>query len=459
VELTVWPSYALGGGKGTKAAAANLAKDQVSWYSNTFKGWTGSGGNGAAMRIQPHVWAARDLDDLSTYLPDVIRNSICTHGSPIGILGAVLHSLAVAHAVARGELPTPEEVLAQVQAAEAIPDMMRKDPEVGEIWIGLWEREAGRPFEEVWADAVIQAREAVGVAMEWALADEPNYHSMLERLGLFRPTTRGSGVLTAVAAMGLLWQEPRVGEAMKAAARAVGSDTDTIATMAGAIAGAFTSDVPDVELLDQEMLIREASRFAFLAIGEGRHGHQYPDLLHWSSPRTQADVLMEGSEGLEVIGLGHASPTESDPIPGPQKEFLWQWVTLDFGQSLLVKRRRDLQTIPRSDATVRKTGRAGGDPRSGGESNMTLLEHNENKTPVSDRHPHDRNGERQQSSVSPNPKPLDRGVELGVVLDWLSDGRIVDDSSLGYVVRRVARDGTPDQLAILMGTLRERLRR
>jgi len=31
---------------------------------------------------------------------------------------------------------------------------------------------------------------------------------------------------------------------------------------------------------------------------------------------------------------------------GPQKEFLWQWVTLDFGQSLLVKRRRDLQTIP-----------------------------------------------------------------------------------------------------------------
>jgi len=230
-------SYALGGGKGTKAAAANLAKDQVSWYSNTFKGWTGSGGNGAAMRIQPHVWAARDLDDLSTYLPDVIRNSICTHGSPIGILGAVLHSLAVAHAVARGELPTPEEVLAQVQAAEAIPDMMRKDPEVGEIWIGLWEREAGRPFEEVWADAVIQAREAVGVAMEWALADEPNYHSMLERLGLFRPTTRGSGCANGCGSHGSPMAEPRVGEAMKAAARAVGSDTDTIATMAGANSG------------------------------------------------------------------------------------------------------------------------------------------------------------------------------------------------------------------------------
>ena len=59
VELTVWPSYALGGGRGTKAAATSLAKDQIAWYANTFKGWTDCGGNGAAMRIQPHVWSSR----------------------------------------------------------------------------------------------------------------------------------------------------------------------------------------------------------------------------------------------------------------------------------------------------------------------------------------------------------------------------------------------------------------
>ena len=62
VELPVWLGYALGAGKSTSAAALNLSKPRTSWFANTFKGWTESGGNGAAMRIQPHVWAARSLE-------------------------------------------------------------------------------------------------------------------------------------------------------------------------------------------------------------------------------------------------------------------------------------------------------------------------------------------------------------------------------------------------------------
>ena len=52
IELPVWLSYALGGGKATSAAATNLARPRVQWFANTFRGWTDSGGNGAAMRIQ-----------------------------------------------------------------------------------------------------------------------------------------------------------------------------------------------------------------------------------------------------------------------------------------------------------------------------------------------------------------------------------------------------------------------
>ena len=59
VGLPVWLGCALGAGKSTSAAALNLSKPRTSWFANTFKGWTESGGNGAAMRIQPHVWAAR----------------------------------------------------------------------------------------------------------------------------------------------------------------------------------------------------------------------------------------------------------------------------------------------------------------------------------------------------------------------------------------------------------------
>ena len=82
VELPVWPSYAFGGGRSTSAAAANLAKPRVQWFANTFKGWTKSGGNGAAMRIQPHVWATSTPDDPKSFLSDVVKNAVLHALSP-----------------------------------------------------------------------------------------------------------------------------------------------------------------------------------------------------------------------------------------------------------------------------------------------------------------------------------------------------------------------------------------
>lgn len=55
-------------------------------------------------------------------------------------------------------------------------------------------------------------------------------------------------------------------------------------------------------------------------------------------------------------------------------------------------------------------------------------------------------------------RPLNRGVNLDDVLDWLASGRLNDDKALGYVLRRVARDGTPEQMLLLVGALRELLR-
>src|SRR5262249_4453738 len=36
VELPVWPAYALGGGRASRAAAANLAKPSTPWFGNFF---------------------------------------------------------------------------------------------------------------------------------------------------------------------------------------------------------------------------------------------------------------------------------------------------------------------------------------------------------------------------------------------------------------------------------------
>ena len=89
IELPVWLSYALGGGRASKAAAKNLGKPRTLWYANTFPGWADAGGNGAAMRIQPHVWASRDLDG-DDYMLGVVADSVCTHGHPRAIVGSLL---------------------------------------------------------------------------------------------------------------------------------------------------------------------------------------------------------------------------------------------------------------------------------------------------------------------------------------------------------------------------------
>ena len=54
----------------------------------------GAGGNGVAMRIQPHVWSAADLADPDTYLPGVIRDAVSTHGHPVALAGAAIHAHA-----------------------------------------------------------------------------------------------------------------------------------------------------------------------------------------------------------------------------------------------------------------------------------------------------------------------------------------------------------------------------
>ena len=105
VEVPIWRSYALGGGRATKAAAANLSKPKSLWYANTFRGWTDAGGNGAAMRVQPHVWASADLD--GGYILDVITDSVCTHGHPRAIVGACFHAETLAHCLRDGAVPGP----------------------------------------------------------------------------------------------------------------------------------------------------------------------------------------------------------------------------------------------------------------------------------------------------------------------------------------------------------------
>lgn len=344
VELPVWLSYKLGGGKATGAAAKNLSKPRVQWFANTFKGWTDSGGNGAAMRIQPHVWAARSPDDPSTFLPDVIRNAICTHSHPQGLMGAVLHALALAHAMVTGHPPSPDDLFYATDKVADLFSLVHDDVEVAQYWRAEFERESGA-FDEAWARALDDCKKSVKIAAETSKkTGVERYTAIVDSLMLRDPAKRGSGMLTAVAAIGLIWSEPQPESALRLAANAIGTDTDTIATMAGAILGINAKTDPPVEVMDANLFRSEADRLSNIAIGKTPRGHQYPDLLHWSAPKTQADALIGSDHGsYSVSGLGPARLT-GPPIKSTDERFKWQWLKLAAGQTMLIKRRNNVAT-------------------------------------------------------------------------------------------------------------------
>ena len=127
IELPVWLSYALGAGRGTKEAAANLIRRDVNWFSNFFRkkglNYFDGGGNGAAMRIQPHVWIGSKFGDENGIILDVMCNAITTHGHPRGFLGAIFHARCLYYSLMNGRVAGPKEWLNIVNELVLIPSV------------------------------------------------------------------------------------------------------------------------------------------------------------------------------------------------------------------------------------------------------------------------------------------------------------------------------------------------
>ena len=447
VELPVWLSYAFGAGRSTSAAATNLARPRIQWFTNAFKGWTESGGNGAAMRIQPHVWAARDPADPKTFLPDVIRNAICTHSHPRGLLGACLHALTLAHAMVKERYPSPEDMIAASNIASDLPDLIRSDIEVWNLWRSMLERESG-PFAVGWAQAIEECQQAIRIASNVSGHNSTErYLAIVDSLGLRDQARRGDGTLTAVAAMALIWCEAHPERAMSVAANALGTDTDTIATMAGAIVGAVAQEDPPVEVLDGELFRSEAIRLAEIACGEKPGGHRYPDLLHWVAPKTRADALVElDGRGLYVRGFGPAE-AKSEPIPSSQGEYSWQWIRLGIGQTLLIKRRARLATIFQEDRGLAGVDSSDPTPYSP-VSCKGIVVH----APIADNPRLTSPTLPKSKSVLARPK-----ADVSAMIDHL-ERHGYENKIVGQALRRVVNKCTPGQIAAFLSVLIDRLR-
>ena len=367
VELTVWPAYALGGGRGTKAASLNLARRNVNWFSNFFdvKGsrYFSGGGNGACMRIQPHVWSSNPKRPKEEVLLDVLRNALITHGHPHGFLGAVFHSLAVSDALFSGIVAAPEHWGRYVDSFLDVRKLVQNDPQLATFWLSAWETETGLTLR----DASIEARDEamrdvdeIGAIVS-KLDDRPKqeiYREVLHSLKCDTPEYRGSGLKTALAASVLSWlfQGSQIEDSLIVAANELDSDTDTIGTMAGAILGAKENQPLHWPLQDRIFLENDALRLAAIGRGERRDSFNYPDLAHWHPPMGQTNVIGGFKGGMAVAGLGTVVPV-SDEYQGA--DAVWQWLQLSSGQTILAKRKKNPNKeilpsqLPRSFADYR----------------------------------------------------------------------------------------------------------
>ncbi|WP_417831912.1 ADP-ribosylglycohydrolase family protein [Terasakiella sp.] len=348
IELPVWLSYALGAGRGSKAAANNLGQSSVNWNTNFFKDKRSSyfqcGGNGAAMRIQPHVWAATPDTSLDKVMLNVIKNSITTHGHARGILGAVFHANCLSFALNYKELPPPDEWLSFVNFFSEIPKIVSNDPELSAIWLPIWESENGTSFEYGCEVVARECRKDISSLIE--LIDKgASYSDLVHSIGGFEDKTRGSGTKTAILSVAHAWLYRRasIKEALLAAANLLNSDTDTIATMSGAILGCVTKTVPSDRLADRQYIEDQAQRCWNIANGNKVENFNYPDLFKWKTPKTQLDVVQILDQSPYVIGLGKGSlEGEEFKAQSGKPPASWQWIKLDFGQKVLCKRRETL---------------------------------------------------------------------------------------------------------------------
>lgn len=347
IELTVWQGYSLGAGIGSKAAALNLSKRGVNWFSNFFvdkrQQYTSAGGNGAAMRIQPHVWSARlSIEDM---LLSVFRDSIVTHGHPHGFGGALFHSLCLWNTLQCKKLPSIDDAKAYISIIRNLPEIIKKDGELKQIWLPSWERESGIKFVDSLDRFATEALADIDkVAMALSNTSKDKYADILEQTGCLTDKYRGSGFKTALAALALsiIFSGKKIEDALATSANEIRSDTDTIATMAGALLGAIEKNAPSWPIQDRDYLESEALRLAAIGLGENQVGFSYPDVSNWEAPSNQSDTVVIYENDLAIVGLGKLKSLGQEYRTGG---FVWQWFELPFGQSILAKRRDEISRV------------------------------------------------------------------------------------------------------------------
>lgn len=351
VEIPILLAYGLGVGRGTKAAARSLAKPASSWDTNFFddgkSAYLNGGGNGAAMRIQPHIWAAAHRERFDTWALPLLRNVVTTHGHPRGIGGAVFHGACLALAITENAVPDNKALRTILDWIGDLADLLTLDDELSELWLPAWERATGSELARAMADVAMEMEHLFHALEEVEIIDQSGWHEAVQLAGGFEPSTRGAGTITAILSAKLasaFAHDPE--RALIVGANALGSDTDTVCSMAGALLGAANPEfgLPST-VTDASFIARTASWLESVSRGTAVGRFIYPDLLDWSLPKSALDYVGTVNAEPVLAGLGSLRPV-SEPVQGRRQSEVWQLFELNFGQTALIRTREHLRPLP-----------------------------------------------------------------------------------------------------------------
>ncbi|EOW0265765.1 hypothetical protein MC75_020390 [Klebsiella pneumoniae] len=343
VELPVWLSYALGAGRATKWAANNLLRKDTTWFSNFYKTdgteYINAGGNGTAMRIQPHVWSCKDLPGKAYTIP-VIKDSLVTHGHLLAVCGAVIHADTLQYALLNSQPVNISTLGRIIDDLSSLPEKINSVYELKNLWLPNWEAISNKKLAEEVERIRIETKEFLSKAVEAANKfSEPSeqFSASIKALECDKDSRRGAATNTAIASSLLCFYFKGLTpyEAMITCVNQLGTDTDSIGSMAGAIMGCY-NEMPRWDIQDSQYIIDEAIRLNKVSQGIPSSSFIYPNINKWVPPQTQSDSLVRDNAGeYYVLGLGKAQALNEEVWK--TKTASWQWMKLEFGQTILIK--------------------------------------------------------------------------------------------------------------------------
>ncbi|MDA1349724.1 MAG: ADP-ribosylglycohydrolase family protein [Chloroflexi bacterium] len=244
VELPLWSIYERGAGGATKRAVASWLVGEPPWEmrkAEDRRKYFEAGGNGVAMRVHPLAIFRSTDQDFSSLALGICANGVATHGHPRALVGGLAHGFALwtvlrqSQTLAYGEII--ERLLDSTRAWGALPDLEKAWPG----WLRAAESTTEGRYENVWRETVAEMvallEECRSSMRMGALSME---REVLDRMGCFDHARGGAGTITAAAATFLASRyasDPLHG--LLEGAFAKGADTDTLASMTGALLGSL----------------------------------------------------------------------------------------------------------------------------------------------------------------------------------------------------------------------------